>query len=291
MANQMRRAKRAALLALATAAALPVIVSCAAQDANQNIGQTPAPSSVPQGYPPAPQGYPQPYASGAPQAYPAQPQPYPTAPPGYAQQPVPPGTPGASAAQTPLGPIMTTDPSQLAAIFQQAAGAAQAFLQPPGGAAAPTKPGAPATPAAPGAPAIPGGMFPGGMPTDLVDAGIKVAALMEAKGMQPEGSQAKGQLVEGGHLEFMVPMQAGKCYTLIGFSPPGQVRNLDLNLLAPPFYNMMAGQDTSDDNTPVIGKSPNPMCPIVPVPLNYKVDIVARAGSGQVGVQLFSRVK
>jgi hypothetical protein len=186
---------------------------------------------------------------------------------------------------------MTTDPAQLAAIFQQAAGAAQAFLQPPGG-ATPAKPGAPppATPAA--APAIPGmPALPGGMPTDLVDAGIKVAALMEAKGMQPEGSQAKGQLAEGGHLEFMVPMQAGKCYTLIGFSPPGQVRNLDLNLLAPPFYNLLAGQDTSDDNTPVIGKSPNPMCPIVPVPLNYKVDIVARAGSGQVGVQLFSRVK
>jgi hypothetical protein len=89
----------------------------------------------------------------------------------------------------------------------------------------------------------------------------------------------------------MVPMQAGKCYALIGFSPPGQIRNVDLNLLAPPFYNILAGQDTTDDNTPIIGKAPNPMCPIVPVPLNYKVDIVARAGAGQVGVQLFSRPK
>jgi hypothetical protein len=176
---------------------------------------------------------------------------------------------------------VTTDPNQLQAMFAQAAQAAQAFLQPPGGAPAPG--GA--------APATAGGGGMPGMPTDLVDAGIKVVALMQAKGMQPEGNQAKGQLAEGGHLEFMVPMQAGKCYTLIGFSPPGQIRNLDLNLLAPPFYNMLAGQDTTDDNTPVIGKAGSPMCPIVPVPLNYKVDIVARSGSGQVGVQLFSRPK
>ena len=129
------------------------------------------------------------------------------------------------------------------------------------------------------------------MPTDLVDAGIKVVALMQAKGLQPEGNQAKGQLAEGGHLEFMVPMQAGKCYTLIGFSPPGQITNVDLNLLAPPFYTPLAGQDTTADNHPIIGKAPNPMCPIVPLPINYKVDIVARTGSGQVGVQLYSKAK
>jgi hypothetical protein len=198
-------------------------------------------------------------------------------PPGYGQQPQP--APGAAATpQSPLGQIVTTDPSQLQAMFAQAAQAAQAFLQPPGTTPAPA-PGGTAAPA------------PGGMPGDIVDLGIKAAALIHAKGMQPEGNEAKGQLSEGGHLAFMVPMQAGKCYTLIGFSPPGQIRNVDLNLLAPPFYNFLAGQDASDDNLPVIGKAPNPMCPVVPLPLNYKVDIVARAGSGSVGVQLYSRPK
>ncbi len=290
MANRMARTQRFSLegrFALATAAALPfVFVACAGADPTpQNVGQTPygAPSAAPYGQAPgAPAGYPSAAAPG----YPA---PGATAPPGYAQQPPPPGTPGVpspTSPQSPLGPIMTTDPAQLQAMFAQAAQAAQAFLQPPGaGSARPAGSAAP-TPAAPG-----GGNIPGGIPSDLVSAGIAAAAMMEAKGMQPEGNQAKGQLAEGGHLEFMVPMQAGKCYTLIGFSPPGQVRNLDLNLLAPPFYNMLAGQDTTDDNVPVIGKSPNPMCPIVPVPLNYKVDIVARAGAGQVGVQLFSRTK
>jgi hypothetical protein len=257
-------------------------MACAGADGNAtaNIGQTPygAPSAAPYGQPPP--GYPQApgYPSAAPGGYPAPAAYGSAAPPGYGQQPAP-----APTAQGPLGPIVTTDPNQLSAMFAQAAQAAQAFLQPPGSAG-----GAPA-PAGSAAPA--GGGVPGGMPTDIVDLGIKAAALIHAKGMQPEGSEAKGQLAEGGHLEFMVPMQAGKCYTLIGFSPPGQIRNVDLNLLAPPFYNMLAGQDTTDDNIPIIGKAPNAMCPIVPVPLNYKVDIVARAGAGSVGVQLFSRPK
>jgi hypothetical protein len=109
--------------------------------------------------------------------------------------------------------------------------------------------------------------------------------------MSPEGQEAVGTLQEGGHLAFMVPMQGGKCYTLIGCSPPGQVKNLDLNLLAPPFYNVLAGQDTSDDNHPIIGGAGKPMCPIVPVALNYKVDIAARSGSGSVAVQLYSKSK
>lgn len=72
---------------------------------------------------------------------------------------------------------------------------------------------------------------------------------------------------------------------------PRQIKNVDLNLLAPPFYNFLAGQDTSDDNHPIIGGSGKPMCPIVPMALNYKVDIVARSGSGSVAVQLYSKSK
>jgi hypothetical protein len=157
---------------------------------------------------------------------------------------------------------VTTNPTDLAGLFAQAVGGLNATLQQPG--------------------AVPG---------DLVEAGIKAIALARAQGMQPEGQIAKGNLQQGGHLEFMVPMQGGKCYTLIGFSPPGQITNVDLNLLAPPFYNVLAGQDTTEDNHPIIGKSPNPMCPVVPLPINYKVDIVARTGQGQVGVQLYSKAK
>jgi len=283
MTNRIRPFKSLSLLALlAAAAAVPV--ACA-PDSNSNVN-SPGPYGAPSGgypaqpgYPPAPAypaqpGYPPPQQPG----YPPQPQAgYPQAPlqpgypaPGPAQPGVPTAPPGSAA---PLGPVVTNDPNQLSQIFAQAAQAAQAFLQPPGGAGGG------------------GGGGGGGMPTSLADAGIKALALSAATGMSAEGQEATGILQEGGHLSFMVPMQGGKCYTLIGFSPPGQIKNVDLNLLAPPFYNVLAGQDTTDDNAPIIGRAPKPMCPIVPVALNYKVDIVARSGSGSVAVQLYSKSK
>ncbi len=282
MTNRTRTFQSLSLLALAAAAAT-VPVACA-PDSNSNVNSPPASYSAPyaSGYPP-PAGYPpQPGYPQQPQqpGYPPQPQPgYPQAPPpGYpAPGPMQPGvsTPAAPGSSAPLGPVVTNDPNQLSQLFAQAAQAAQAFLQPPGS----------------GGGGGGGGGGGVGLPTSLADAGIKALALNAAAGMSPEGQEATGTLQEGGHLSFMVPMQGGKCYTLIGFSPPGQIKNVDLNLLAPPFYNVLAGQDTSDDNAPIIGKAPKPMCPIVPVALNYKVDIVARSGSGSVAVQLYSKSK
>jgi hypothetical protein len=206
---------------------------------------------------PAQQGYPQPAGN----AYP---------PPATAQASLPPGAtagpaaPSAapSASSAPLGQVVTTDPNQLAQIFAQAAAAGQAALQTPG--------------------AVPG---------DPVELGLKAAALKHAAGEQPQGQIAKGTLQEGGHLAFTVTMQPGTCYTIIGYSPPGQVKNLDLHLLAPPFYNLMAGQDVTDNNVPTVGATPNPLCPVIPVALQYKVDIAARAGSGNVGVEVFAKSK
>jgi hypothetical protein len=288
MTNRIRTFQSLSLLALASAAAT-VPVACA-PESNSNVNTPAAAYSAPYGtassagYPgyPSPAGYPaQPGYPQPPQpaGYPPQPQAagYPQTPqqPAYpAPGPTPPGVPApaASGSSTPLGPVVTNDPNQLSQLFAQAAQAAQAFLQPPGSAGG-------------------GGGSGGGLPTSLADAGIKALAISAAAGMSAEGQEATGTLQEGGHLSFMVPMQGGKCYTLIGFSPPGQIKNVDLNLLAPPFYNVLAGQDTSDDNAPIIGKAPRPMCPIIPVALNYKVDIVARSGSGSVAVQLYSKSK
>jgi hypothetical protein len=86
-------------------------------------------------------------------------------------------------------------------------------------------------------------------------------------------------------------MQAGKCYTLVGFSAPGGVKDLDLNLLAPPLYLTLAGQDLTHNNSPSIGSAPNPMCPVIAMPLQYKLDVFARSGSGPVAVQLYSKTK
>ena len=134
-------------------------------------------------------------------------------------------------------------------------------------------------------------LTPGGVAGDPIEAGIKAAATRYAPNMQPEGQMAKDTLQEGAHKEMLVTLTGGKCYTVIGFSPAGQIRNLDLRLLSPPFYNVQAGQDDTSDGTPVIGKGGNPTCPVTPFPLQYKLDIHAQKGAGPFGVQVFSRAK
>jgi hypothetical protein len=134
---------------------------------------------------------------------------------------------------------------------------------------------------------VPGGAL-GGDPTD---AGLKLYALKVAPGMQPEGDELKQNLTQGQHAVMMVTLQAGKCYSLVGFSAPGAVKDVDLNLLAPPLYMTLAGQDLTHNNTPVIGGAPSPMCPVLAFPLQYKLDVFARDGSGVVAVQLYSKTK
>lgn len=273
MTNRIRWVKRCSLAALAAAALVPAMVACSKDTPPPATANTAA-SGYPQGaYPqqqyPQQQGYPQ-QQQGYPQqqqpqaGYPQQPQGYPQGQPTAYPQPQPTAAqPAPTAAPTaPLGTVVTTDPNQLATLFQQAAAAGQAMLQQPG--------------------AIMG---------DPVEIGIKAAAITNAQGETPDGQMAKAQLAEGGHSEFLVPMQPGKCYTIIGFSPFGQIKNLDLNLLAPPFYNVLAGQDGMTGNTAVIGQTPKPMCPFIPVPLTYKVDITAKSGAGAVGVQVYSKNK
>jgi hypothetical protein len=296
MPNRIQTIKRASLVALAAAASVPAMIACGS-GTSTSAGATAPSASVGYGQQPpagygqqAPAGYgqqaPAGYGQQAPAGYGQQQQPPAgygqQAPAGYGQQPpagygqqqaptgygqpaqnVPPGATAAGASSAaPLGSIVTTDPNQLASIFAAAAAAGQAMLSPTG--------------------QIPG---------DPVELGLAATAAKHAAGEQAQGQVAKANLQEGQHNSFMITMQPGTCYTIIGYSPPGQIKNVDLNLLAPPFYNVMAGQDTTDNNAPVVGSTPHPMCPVVPLPLQYKVDIAARSGSGAVGVQIYSKSK
>jgi hypothetical protein len=216
-------------------------------------GQTAYPPQGQPGYPPPGQpGYPP--GTAPPPGYPPPGQPAPGQPmPGQAQ----PAPSGSAAPQ-----LAPTDPNSLQGILQGIQGALQGQ----------TAPG-------------------GGVGGDITDAGLKLHALRVAPGMQPEGDELKQNLQQGQHAVMMVTLQAGKCYTLVGFSAPGAVADVDLNLLAPPLYMTLAGQDLTHNNTPVIGGSPSPMCPVVAFPLQYKLDVVANKGSGVVAVQLYSKNK
>lgn len=278
------RTRTWALVALGAAAVVPFAVACQPrQDNGQQpyvAGQASGGYYGQPGYPPPGQygqqpGYPAPGQPGygapgqAQTAYPPPGQPgYPppgqpgTAPPGYpppGQQPVP-GQPAPSGSASP--PLAPTDPNSLQGILQGIQSAIQGQT-------------------------APGGAIAG----DITDAGLKLHAMHVAPGMQPEGNELKQSLQQGQHAVMMVTMQAGKCYTLVGFSAPGAVSDVDLNLLAPPLYMTLAGQDLTHNNTPVIGAAPSPMCPVIAFPLQYKLDVVANKGSGVVAVQLYSKNK
>jgi len=118
--------------------------------------------------------------------------------------------------------------------------------------------------------------------------GLSAAAAKYASGMSPEGQPAKGQIQQNGHIQFIVNMDASKCYTIVAYG--AGVADLDLNLLAPPFYNVSAGTDGMAGPTAVIGGNPK-MCPAIPVAIPYKVDIFAKSGGGQVAAQVYSKAK
>jgi len=155
-----------------------------------------------------------------------------------------------------MGSVYTQDPNALASLLAAAAAAGSAFLAPVGGG-------------------------------DPAEVGLRAAATKYAPGMSPEGQVAKGNLAEGGHVEFMTSMDPSKCYTIVAYG--AGVQDLDLNLLAPPLYNFLAGQDGMAGPTAVIGQKP--MCPIIPMSVPYKVDIHAKKGGGAIAAQVYSKPK
>jgi hypothetical protein len=142
--------------------------------------------------------------------------------------------------------------------------------------------------AAAGAAVMGGGVIPAG---DPIEAGIKAEAAKSAPGMQPEGASVKDTLAADGHRSLLVTLQGGKCYTFVAFSPAGQVTAVDLHLLLPPLYILEAGKDDANRNVAVIGRGTNPLCPVAPFAVQYKLDVHAKAGQGLIGLQMFSKTK
>jgi hypothetical protein len=107
--------------------------------------------------------------------------------------------------------------------------------------------------------------------------------------MSPEGPIAKGTLFESGHVVFVATMDASKCYAVVAFG--AGITELDVNLLGPPLYTSIAAQDGMTGATAVVGASPKLLCPAVPFPFPYKVDLHARIGGGTVAAQLYAKRK
>jgi hypothetical protein len=124
-----------------------------------------------------------------------------------------------------------------------------------------------------------------------IDLAMAATAPKDAPGMAAEGQPGRATLAEGGHTSLIVTLQPGRCYTVIAMSAPLQVAELGVTLYALPL-NMEAGRSAATDKNPaVLGRGKTPTCPISPIPMPYKVDVVAKKGAGRVSVQVFSKAK
>ena len=141
-----------------------------------------------------------------------------------------------------------------------------------------------------------GGMAPPTIPPEALDVAIDTAVNAQAAKLAPkmtlEGQPLRATLAQGGRANLVVTMAPGKCYTFVAFSPPGNVTQLELKLMTPPFYNVEAAKSgASDKNMAVIGKGTASQCPVSPIAVPYRVDAIATQGAGRVGVYVFSRSK
>src|SRR5579859_2162103 len=160
------------------------------------------------------------------------------------------------AVEPPLAQVLVTDSGQITKMYDAANASPAATLKPDGA--------------------------KGG---DALAKGVREAAKKLTAGMTPEGPLAMGSVKEKQHLHTDVTLQPGKCYSIVGFSQ--KVKDLDLYLFVPP--GILSGQDLSDDNKPVVGGPPQPMCPVGSTAITYTLDIFADAGAGEIAVQLYSK--
>ncbi len=124
---------------------------------------------------------------------------------------------------------------------------------------------------------------------DLV---IQTTAKVDAVGMDAEGAPITGTVSEGGHVDGLVNLSPGKCYTIIAAGAVNVLTRIDATLYAPPLFNVPAGSDSAGINAPaVIGKGGKALCPQVPFQIAYKLEITGKKGAGDVRAQLFSKAK
>jgi hypothetical protein len=176
------------------------------------------------------------------------------------QAPAPEGTEGVGAdgGTSSLASVLVTDPAEVQKIFDSATAAPKATTKPNGI-------------AGPGA----------------IAKGVRELAKVTAPGMKADGPLIVGKLDEKKNVQTDITLKPGHCYAIVGYA--AKVTDLDLYLLLPP--GILSGQDLTDDNKPVIGKDPDPMCPMAKSAVKYTLDIVADQGAGEFAVQLYSKVR
>jgi hypothetical protein len=120
-------------------------------------------------------------------------------------------------------------------------------------------------------------------PTELL---LRSKATTLAAGMQPEGVVYKQALQEGAKGSFIASLTAGRCYTVVAVGGPG-VSDVDLSLMLPPLYTTDVGKDKRTDAVAVVQN----VCPAVPLPVPYRIDVGPKKGNGTIAAQVYSKAK
>jgi hypothetical protein len=124
----------------------------------------------------------------------------------------------------------------------------------------------------------------------LLAAQLAPIAQTDAKGMKSEGEMLSGVLQEGQSLEQMVLLQSGKCYTVVGLGLP-MVQELDIVLAPvipiPGAPNFPMAQDLKTGSQATMAPAPNCYKHFAPLPIQAKIIVTAKTGSGAVGAQLY----
>ncbi len=158
----------------------------------------------------------------------------------------------------------------------------------------------PAGTAAPGTTA-PGTTAPGtaaaGTCTE-VDAAAAAAAqpiiTAMSQGSVPAGAKPLGAVIAancqaGGRISKPIQMQPGKCYTVVGAGVGVTELNMELKTVAVGGMAPVVSQDQETGSQAVIGKQPNCYKWAWPMGGTMTVDIIAAAGSGMVGAQVYEK--
>jgi hypothetical protein len=133
---------------------------------------------------------------------------------------------------------------------------------------------------------LPGGTVPGATPAgDPIEAALKASAAKHGPGYTAASPIGRATVKQGEHAGMNFNMQQGKCYIVVAAAGPG-VTQLSLHLLFPATPpNAAIASDTSATTAPVLGGGGKPLCP--PVASSVRIDTVATAGAGNVGVQVW----
>ncbi|MBN2192667.1 MAG: hypothetical protein JW751_07600 [Polyangiaceae bacterium] len=108
-------------------------------------------------------------------------------------------------------------------------------------------------------------------------------------GAKPLGAVIAANCPAGGRITKPIQMQPGKCYTVVGAGVGITELNMELRTIPVAGVAPVVSQDQETGSQAVIGKHPNCYKWAWPMGGTMNIDIIAAAGSGVVGAQVYEK--